>query len=587
MSWVGPVAVHDPCSSSRPTHVDWAGPHRYAFPLMTSPLALRVTEAVSAAAAVLQVQAITRLRLDRAPQTLRMRIELRFASVPVVELFRMVSGDPRVDMVPANLEAVRFPLISGPGTSFTVAFGGLRPASRYWYRITAGGGRVARHGALIKGWAATLDRLVEFDFSVATLLMDGDGGSPGEVQFYAVIYDEEGERRREFGDRESRSDGGDLPVSPRYIRPAGPPFSLRGAPDDLTLLCGADEDDQADLSFGLNLDIGGSWIPDTPPAGPDSGETVNHDFTYAVHRLTDLPGTPGSTELTPVLFRTRPGVLAFEAVWSVRVSVFDPYPTPREVIPRLTPRQQLLAPGEGARLRGPDRRRHVVALGLEGVRIGSGRPDREHWRLLKGPRRARVLLHAGSEGRLDLVLWDEEGLLYGLLDVLGSGAGDEPVEGAPWIRLDGPFIAPPLILLDSKDQLQLFAIDHHGSLRSRPLDPEPREWQAIGGPFRGNLVGWTTLEGPPTLAAEDGEGRIWVGNTTGENWVPIAADQHRLVAGFGTADGAGWLVATDDEGALWVRQLKPDSSWEELGSLEKAPEAPHDALQASGCGDHE
>lgn len=549
---------------------------------MTSPLALRVTQAVSAAAAVLQVQAITRLRVDRAPQQLRLRIELRFASVPVVELFRLVSGDPRLDMVPANLEAVRFPLLSGPGTGFTVAFGGLRPASRYWYRITAGGGRVARHGALIKGWAATLDRLVEFDFSVATLVMDGDGGSPGEVCFYAVIYDEAGERCREFGDRESRSDGGDLPVSPRYIRPAGPPFSLRGAPDDLTLLCGADEDDSADLSFGINFNFGGWWIPETAPTGPDSGEEGDYDFAYAVHRLTNLPDTPGSTELAPILFRTRPGVLAFDAVWSVRVSVFDPYPTPREVIPRLTPRQLLLAPGEGARLRGPDRRRHVVALGQEGVRIGSGRRDRERWTLLEGPRPRRLLLDAGPEGRLDLVLWDGEGRVYGLLDGLGSGGSAEPAEAAPWIHLGGPFAAPPLGLRDGQGQLQLFALDDDGQLRSRPLDPEPRQWEAIGGPFRGTLVGWTPPEGRLTLAAEDGEGRIWVGTARGEDWLPIAAGQRRLVAGYGTANGAGWLVAADGEDALWVRRLDPDSDWEELGSLEQSPDESLAAPPASG-----
>jgi hypothetical protein len=555
---------------------------------MTSPLALRVTEAVSAAAAVLQVQAITRLRLDRAPQTLRMRIELRFASVPVVELFRLVSGDPRVDMVPANLEAVRFPLLSGLGTSFTVAFGGLRPATRYWYRITAGGGRVARRGALIKGWAATLDRLVEFDFSVATLLMDGDAGSPGEVKFYAVVYDEAGERRLvEFGDRESRSDGGDLPVSPRYIRPAGPPFSLRGAPDHLTLLCGAEEDDSPDLSFGLNFNIGGWWIPETAPTGPDSGEDGDYDFAYAVHRLTDLPGTPGSTELAPIQFRTRPGVLAFDASWSVRVSVFDPYPTAREVIPRLTPRQLLLAPGEGARLRGSDRRRHVVSLGPEGVRIGTGRRDRERWTLLEGPRPRRLLLDAGPGGRLDLVLWDEEGRLLGFLDGLGGGDCREPLEGAPWIQLGGPFAAPPLGLRDGQGRLQLFALDDDGLLLSRPLTPEPLEWQTIGGPFRGSLVGWMSPEGLLTLAAEDGGGRIWVGTTTGEPWLPIAAEQRHLLVGFGKADGTDWLVAADGEDAIWLRQLSPDSDWEELGSLEDAPEAPDDALQASVCGDHE
>ncbi len=551
---------------------------------MTSPLALRVTQAVSAAAAVLQVQAITRLRVDRAPQQLRLGIELRFASVPMVQLFRLVSGDPRLDMVSANLEAVRFPPLSGPGTSFTVAFGGLRPASRYWYRITAGGGRVARHGALIKGWAATLDRLVEFDFSVATLLMDGDGGSPGEVQFCAVIYDEAGERRRVFGDRESRSDGGDLPVSPRYIRPAGPPFSLRGAPDHLTLLSGADEDDKSDLSFGLNLDPGGGWIPETAPTGPDSGEDGDYDFAYAVHRLTELPGTPGSTELAPILFRTRPGVLAFDAVWSVRVSVFDPYPTAREVIRRLTPRQLLLAPGDGARLRGPDRRRHVVALGQEGVRIGTGRRDRERWTLLEGPRPRRLLLDAGPEGRLDLVLWDGESRVYGLLDGLGSGGSAEPLEAAPWIHLGGPFAAPPLGLRDGQGQLQLFALDDDGQLRSRPLDPEPRQWQAIGGPFRGTLVGWTPPEGPLTLAAEDGEGRIWVGTARGEDWLPIAAGQRRLVAGYGTENGTGWLVAADGEDALWVRRLDPDSDWEELGSLEQSPDESLDAPPASGCG---
>ncbi len=552
---------------------------------MTRPDALLVTQAVSAASAVISAQAITRLSVFRAPQSIRMLIELRFASVPVVELFRLVSGDPRLDMVPANFETLRFPLFAGAGTRFFVAFEGLRPATRYWYRITAGGGRVVRRGALIKGWAATLDRLVEFDFSLATLLMDGDGGSPGEVAFCGVIYDGEGERRRVFGARESRSDGSGLPFSPRYLRPAGPPFSLRGAPDNLTLLCGADEDDQSDVSFGLNLDPGGGWIPASPPSGPDSGATENHDFAYAVHQLTGLPAAPGSTELAPILFRTRPGLLAFEAVWSVRVSVFDPFPTAREVIPRLIPRQRLLAPGEGARLRGPDRRRHVIAVSQEGVRIGSGRRDRERWILLEGPRPRRLLMDADPEGRLDLVLWDEEGQLHGLLDGLRAGVGGELLEGAPWIRLGGPFADPPLGLRDGQGQLQLFALDDDGRLRCRPLDREPRDWQAIGGPFRGTLVGWTSVEGPLTLAAEDGDGRMWVGSAAGENWQPVSAGHRHLVAGYTDVTGMGRLVAAGDDDALWVRRLDPDADWEELGSLEEAPGEALETPPATGCAD--
>ncbi len=542
---------------------------------MTRPDALLVTQAVSAAAAVLKVQAITRLSVTRAPQSIRMRIELRFASVPVVELFRMVSEDPRLDMVPVNFETLRIPLLAGPGTQFEVEFKGLRPATRYWYRIKAGGGQVERRGgALLKGWAATLDRLVEFDVSYATLLMDGDGNSPGEVAFCGVIYDGEGQRASGFGARESRSDGGGLPFSPRYLRPAGPPFSLQGAPDNLTLLCGADEDDQSDLSFGLNLDPGGDWIPETPPSAPNSGETENHDFAYAVHQLTNLPGTPGSTVLAPVYFRTRPGVLAFEAVWSVRVSVFDPFPTPGEVIPRLTPRQRLLAPGEAARLRGSDGHRRVIALSQEGLRIGTGRRDREHWILLEGPRPRQLLLEAGPEGRLDLVLLDEEGHLHGLLDGLATEGGGEPLQEAPWIHLGGPFAAPPLGLRDGQGQLQLFALDADGRLRCRPLDPEPRDWRDIGGPFRGALVGFAPVDGPHTLAAEDGDGRIWVGTAAGENWRPFVAGHRRLVAGYGDAIGDGRLVAADDDDALWVRRLDPDAEWEELGSLEEAPAEP-------------
>ncbi len=552
---------------------------------MTRPDALLVTQAVSAAAAVLNVQAITRFSVYRAPQSIRMLIELRFASVPVVELFRLVSGDPRLDMVPANLEAVRFPLLAGAGTRFFVAFEGLRPASRYWYRIQAGGGRVVRLGSLITGWAATLDRLVEFDFSFATLTMDGDGGSPGEVAFCAVIYDGEGERRRVFGARESRSDGGGLPFSPSYPRPAGPPFSLRGAPDNLTLLCGADEDDQSDLSFGLNLDPGGGWIPVSPPAGPDSGANENHDFAYAVHQLTNLPTTPGSTELDPILFRTRPGLLAFDAVWSVRVSVLDPFPTAREVIPRLTPRQRLLAPGEGARLLGPDGRRRLIALSQDGVRIGTGRRDRERWTLLQGPRPRRLLLEAGPDGQVDLVLWDGEGQVHAALDGLG-GSGSAELEGpAAWIPLGGPFAAPPLALRDGQGVLHLFGLDDEGLLRCRPVDREPRDWRAIGGPFRGTLVGWASQQGPLTLAAEDGDGRFWVGTAEGESWRPFGAGHRHLVAGFGEAGGDGRLVAIDDDEALWVRRLDPDADWEELGSLEEAPGDPPGIPQAAPCAD--
>lgn len=554
---------------------------------MTRPDALLVTQAVSAAAAVLKVQAITRLSVTREPQTIRMQIELRFASVPVVELFRLVSGDPRLDMVPANLETLRIPLLAGPGTQFKVEFKGLRPATRYWYRIKAGGGQVARRGgALITGWAATLDRLVEFDVSFATLLMDGDGNSPGEVRFYAVIYDGERQRALEYGDRESRSDGGGLPFSPRYLRPAGPPFSLRGAPDNLTLLCGADEDDLWDFDPGLNWDIEYSyWVPETPPTAPNSGEIKNLDFAYAVHQLTNLPGTPGSTVLAPINFRTRPGVLAFEAVWSVRVSVFDPFPTAQEVIPRLTPRQRLLAPGEAARVRGRDGRRRVIALSQEGVRIGTGRRDREEWMLLQGPRPRQLLLEAGPESRLDLVLWDEAGHLHGLLDGVAAEGCGEPLQGAPWIHLGGPFAAPPLALRDGQGLLQLFALDADGHLVSRPLDPEPRDWQAIGGPFRGTLLGWAPVDGPLTLAAEDGEGLIWVGTAAGDNWRPYAADHRHLVAGFGEAGGDGRLVAVDDDDALWVRRLDPESPWEPLGSLEETPAKPLEDPPAAGCAD--
>jgi hypothetical protein len=553
---------------------------------MTRPDALLVTQAVSAAAAVLNVQAITRLSVTRAPQSIRMRIELRFASVPVVELFRLVSGDPRLDMVPANFETLRFPLFAGAGTSFEVLFNGLRPATRYWYRIKAGGGRVVRLGSLITGWAATLDRLVEFDVSYADLLMDGDGGSPGEVRFYAVIYDVERQRVLEYGDRESRSDGSGLPSSPRYLRPAGPPFSLRGAPDNLTLLCGADEDDLWDFDPGLNWDIEYSyWVPETPPTAPNSGEIKNVDFAYAVHQLTNLPGTPGSTVLAPIYFRTRPGVLAFEAVWSVRVSVFDPFPTPREVIPRLTPRQRLLAPGEAARVRGSDGRRRVIALSRQGVRIGTGRRDRERWTLLEGPRPRRLLLDAGPEGRLDLVLWDGDGQVHAALDGLeAEGCGQES-PGAAWIPLGGPFAAPPLALRDGQGVLQLFALDDEGLLRCRPVDREPRDWRAIGGPFRGTLVGWAPPQGPLTLAAEDGDGRIWVGTAEGDNWRPFSAGHRHLVAGFGEVGGDGRLVAVDDDEALWVRRLDPDADWEELGSLEEPPGDPQGIPPATLCAD--
>lgn len=87
-------------------------------------------------------------------------------------------------------------------------------------------------------------------------------------------------------------------------------------------------------------------------------------------------------------------------------------------------------------------------------------------------------------------------------------------------------------------------------------------------------MGWAPVDGLLTLAAEDGDGRIWVGTPAGDNWRPFSAGHRRLVASYGDAIGDGRLVAADDEDALWVRRLDPESPWEPLGSLEEAPAVP-------------
>jgi hypothetical protein len=232
----------------------------------------------------------------------------------------------------------------------------------------------------------------------------------------------------------------------------------------------------------------------------------------------------------------------------------------------------------------------VIALSRQGVRIGTGRCDRERWILLEGPRPRRLLLDAGPEGRLDLVLWDEDGQVHVVLDGLAAEGCGEEGSGAAWIPLGGPFAAPPLALRDGQGLLQLFALDEQGLLRCRPVDREPRDWRTIGGPFRGTLVGWAPVDGPLTLAAEDGDGRFWVCTAAGEAWRPFSAGHRHLVAGFGDAIGDGRLVAADDDDALWVRRLDAESPWEPLGSLEESPaESPAEPHQtpppATPCSD--
>lgn len=495
------------------------------------------------------VQAITSLAVDRKLQQISFNLSLRYPSIPIIEIYRVVSGDQKADLTQANLVAVRFPILAGKGTKFTIQVADLTPGTVYWYKIIADGG-VIKNPVRFIGTAATLQRQIQVDFSNLTLDSDGDNGSQGDdLRFYAVIYN--GEKIIHLA---NSSQSIDLNDKTRLYRPIGRPFTVDRIPDEITLLCGVEEDDTPDFPWGgLDLDI---WLPFDPPnPGAYSGATYSRDYAYRVIKLSGLQDTIGRNAET-LGFVTK-GKLAFTALWGIEIIVTDPFPTPRQVIARSSARRIVAWAGEAKRFVDREGKRGVLIPSAKGLRLGAGQRNKETWVHLEAPKIQALLIESFDAKDLELLIWNVEGALhYVKTDTL-------QVDVLPWQSLGGRFANLPHSLRDRTGNLHLFGVDFEGFVQYRLVGTE-EGWNNLGGAFAGTVVACDPIDGSITVAVEDGKEHFWVRTLADDTWHKFPASNLSLLAVYADEIGDVKLLAVNSEGELYVQRLDLNENWEKI-----------------------
>jgi len=268
-----------------------------------------------------KTQRIRQLRITPQPTAAIFTFRTVQPTVPVVEIFKSISGNPALDMRPENLVTSAFDFIDAAlGNLFTqhsARITGLPHSSRFHYRITAGDGTFP--AAVVIGTFATCGRNISVTVRDLMIWNDGDPGlkGSGELNFvFGFYYDQDQVARREFNGDIDSGEVRDFPLG------KGPTLVSGQVPDTFTVFVRGIEYDG-----GIGTSFHASYFP--PDVLPEVMENYENDDEVVVDVMQsfDMPQAPGHYS-QPLGLKSVPGGIHYWINGRIDIDVVPPSEPP-------------------------------------------------------------------------------------------------------------------------------------------------------------------------------------------------------------------------------------------------------------------
>jgi hypothetical protein len=497
-------------------------------------------------------------------------------SIPVVTLWKSITGNPDEDMVARNLVATGWGLVSGIRTNHACLFENLDQERVYWFKIYAGNDEqrilVGPHPpAEYQDTAGTLKRECTIRFFSLEVLATGGSGSGDTMDFGMGIYN-------------GSNITNDLLIVPKHLtndsvdsgaifqKPFGDPIAITNAPDVVVLYV---QGVYEDVSF-FTGEIGdiGTRVPETMPSSPSHGSDDGGAWADGSTPLT-LPYAPGTTHaggswvLGTGLMRDTP---VFDVTGDVETTVLDtkgvlqqwPKTFRRK---RFFPSEMLPIVSGGIPRRMQVRNRLVsFRLGPAGdVYMGLGRSGHETWRSL-GQRNIDFLTGTAHENETMTLLTRN---LAGEL----SAASIRTIDAAhvDWIGLNFITRVLPKLVRRRNGEIIFLALNLNGILHAAPLrdGKGTPEWTALGGPFKAPVTATENSGGNLFVAAQDEKGELLYGllDESRPEWHHVEAPVEMLLSARESPDKSMRVYGIDKNRVVHC-YIVGSSRWEPLGTPE-------------------
>ena len=270
---------------------------------------------------VRKTQRIRQLRITPQPTAAIFTFRTVQPTIPVVEIFRSLSGNPALDMKPENMVTSAFDFLDAwLGNLFTqhsARITGLPHSSRFHYRITAGDGTFP--AAVVIGTFATCGRNVSVTVRDLMIWNDGDPGlkGSGELSFvFGFYYDQDQVTRREFNDDIDSGEVRDFPLG------KGATFAGGQVPDTFSVFVRGIEYDE-----GIGASFHSPYFP--PSSLPETLENYENDDEVVVDAMQsfDMPQAPGNYTQTLGL-KSFPGGIHYWVNGRIDIEVTPPSEPP-------------------------------------------------------------------------------------------------------------------------------------------------------------------------------------------------------------------------------------------------------------------
>jgi hypothetical protein len=546
----------------------------------------RVVSVLAQATSLAARQMIINTRVTARPTSITISFRLGIAGPAFVALYRRTGADPTADTVPSRQLRGGWAQSSASGR-YELSFTDLDQGVQYWYRITALDPRPPAQKdpaspVTVVGGSATLKRTATVSVDRLRVWMDGDRGSPGEMQFWAGLYDGVGRGIisdplfypssgfASIDDKENRS----------ILNPFGAPVDLDPAPDSLAIFAYVVEDDRWDILPAGFLPVG------TPVALPTSSlffESESYDIAE-LRQSFRLADTEGTQEIPFEIFSAL-GKLTFSLRGKITSTVV-----------------RLLADVGLQRSAVPSTGVKRAATGLLDARpifVTAGKtlvtftldPDGHIYRQRKNARSmSDVQLIGDTPVRALVAVANDEDLI----DVIGMAergglvharfaADDRSVP--VWKELRVELAEEPSVIHARDGSLHLFGRDPNGALMHGSVAPdggEAGDWQRLGEGF----IGRAAAAGPVgdsvhLFVRRQGKGiahglvSLRRGEANAVRWDDLSAPFEGSILAARVDDGAVVALGWDEHDVVWYKAWEKDRidpagpDWERLGTSEE------------------
>jgi hypothetical protein len=548
---------------------------------------------------VRKTQRIRQLRITPQPTSAIFTFRTVQPTVPVVEIFRSISGNPALDMKPENLVTSAFDFIDAAlGNLFTqhkAVMTGLPHSSRFHYRITAGDGSYP--AAVVIGTFATCGRNVSVTVRDVMIWNDGDPGlkASGELSFvFGFYYDQDLVANREYDANIESGEVRDFPFGKAATLVTGQ------VPDTFTVFVRGFEYDESFHS---------AWFP--PSVLPETLEAYENDDEVVVDTMQsfDMPQAPGHYS-QPLGLKSVPGGIHYWINGRIDIEVLPPSEAPvvpSDFLADLQDIKSTVAHLEGVGSRGvvgggtggkdgKGGKNHGFAIGPDNT-LYMKRPEAARWEKLDDG--AAASNHGCTcDLTADFVRDDQDRihmltLRAGILSHASFSAKGR--SDPPRFRAVGEGLQRNPTMVPAEDgTVYVFARNTDGALRVAPLTGSDRgRWTELGGNFAGPVTAHATRREIAIFGVTaDGQpqGGTWrIGSSRKPDWavlgrglgktrlrhvdvlvqhagihLMVLAEDRRLLTLTRDRNGEAWSGSWKDHGSLdafgFEKRLAPKSS---------------------------